>query len=93
MAWALAAGGAVAPFVEEAQGCWSSDLEWRWQRRLEEMTVRRQRLCRLLSMLLRQPSATAAVFRLGCLWPAIPERVITGLNRVVPHTSCADPCH
>ena len=93
MAWALAAGGAVAPFVEEAQGCWSGDLERRWQRRLEEMTVRRQRLCRLLSMLLRQPSATAAVFRLGCLWPAIPERVITGLNPVVPHTSCADPCH
>ena len=93
MAWALAAGAAVAPFVEEAQGAWNADLELRWQQRLEDLTVSRQRFCRLLSTLLRQPLATAAVFRLGCRWPAIPERVISGLNRVVPHTSCPDPCH
>ncbi len=93
MAWALAAGAAVAPFVEEAQGAWSGDLELRWQQRLEDLTVSRQRFCRLFSTLLRQPLATAAVFRLGSLWPAIPERVISGLNRVVPHMACPDPCH
>ncbi len=93
MAWALAAGAAVAPFVEEAQAAWSADLELRWQQRLEDLTVSRQRFCRLLSTLLRQPLATGAVFRLGCRWPAIPERVISGLNRVVPSTACPDPCH
>ena len=93
MAWALAAGAAVAPFVEEAQGAWTADLELRWQKKLSDLTVSRQRLCRLLSTLLRQPLATAAVFRLGCHWPAIPERVISGLNRVAPNTAFSDPCH
>ncbi|KZR85344.1 putative oxidoreductase [Synechococcus sp. MIT S9509] len=92
MAWALAAGAAVAPFVEEAQGAWSGALERRWQQKLEELTVSRQRLCRLLSTLLRQPLATAAVFRLACHWPEIPERVISALNRDVSHTACPDPC-
>ena len=84
MAWALAAGAAVAPFVEEAQGEWSRDLELRWQRRLVELTIRRQRLCRILSTLLRQPLATSALFSLGSQWPALPQSFISSLNRVSP---------
>ena len=92
MAWALAAGAAVAPFVEEAQHGWSRDLELRWQHRLEELTVRRQRVCRLLSRLLRQPLATAAMFSLGGQWPAVPERVIRSLNQVSPQEAGSYPC-
>ena len=92
MAWALAAGAAVAPFVEEAQHGWSRDLELRWQHRLEELTVRRQRVCRLLSRLLRQPLATAAMFSLGGQWPAVPERVIRSLNQVSPQEAGSHPC-
>ncbi len=84
MAWALAAGAAVAPFVEEAQGEWSTDLERRWQRRLVDLTISRQRLCSVLSTLLRQPLATKAAFSIGCQWPAIPQRVISSLNQVSP---------
>jgi flavin-dependent dehydrogenase len=84
MAWALAAGAAVAPFVEEAQGEWTKDLEQRWRRRLVDLTISRQRLCRLLSTLLRQPLTTKALFSLGCQWPAIPQHVIGRLNQVSP---------
>ena len=84
MAWALAAGAAVAPFVEEAQGEWTKDLEQRWQTRLVDLTISRQRLCRLLSTLLRQPHATNALFSLGCRWPAIPQGFITSVNRMSP---------
>lgn len=84
MAWALAAGAAVAPFVQEAQGEWTTDLEQRWQRRLETLTIRRQRLCTLLSTLLRHPVATDALFKLGSQWPAIPQRIISSLNQVSP---------
>ena len=84
MAWALAAGAAVAPFVEEAQGEWSADLERRWQRRLVDLTISRQRVCSVLSTLLRQPLTTNALFNLGCQWPAIPQRVIRSLNQVSP---------
>ena len=84
MAWALAAGAAVAPFAEEAQGEWTTDLERRWQGRLVELTINRQRLCSMLSALLRQPLATNAAFSIGCQWPAIPQRVISSLNRVSP---------
>ena len=84
MAWALAAGAAVAPFVQEAQGEWTTDLEQRWQRRLETLTINRQRLCSLLSTLLRHPLAIHALFRLGSQWPAIPRRIISRLNQVSP---------
>ena len=84
MAWALAAGAAVAPFVQEAQGEWTADLEQRWQRRLEMLTINRQRLCSLLSTLLRHPLAIHAMFRLGSQWPAVPRRIISRLNQVSP---------
>ena len=84
MAWALAAGAAVAPFVEEAQGEWTTDLERRWQSRLVDLTISRQRLCSVLSTLLRQPLATKALFSLGRHWPAVPQRMISSLNRVSP---------
>jgi flavin-dependent dehydrogenase len=84
MAWALAAGAAVAPFVEEAQGGWSTDLERRWQRRLVDLTISRQRVCSVLSTLLRQPLAINALFSLGRQWPAVPQRVISSLNQVSP---------
>ena len=84
MAWALAAGAAVAPFVEEAQGEWSADLERRWQKRLVDLTISRQRVCSVLSTLLRQPLTTNALFNLGCQWPAIPQRIIRSLNQVSP---------
>jgi flavin-dependent dehydrogenase len=84
MAWALAAGAAVAPFVEEAQGEWSADLERRWQRRLVDLTISRQRVCSVLSTLLRQPLMTNALFSIGCQWPSIPQRVISSLNQVSP---------
>ncbi len=92
MAWALAAGAAVAPFAEEAQRQWSRDLEQRWHQRLKLLTVNRQRLCRLLSTLLRQPLATDAMFRLGGHWPSLPQRVISSLNQASSPALPSDSC-
>ena len=85
MAWALAAGASVAPFVEEAQGEWTVDLERRWRRRLVDLTISRQRVCSVLSTVLRQPRTTNALFSLGAQWPAVPQRIISSLNRVHPN--------
>ncbi|WP_225323036.1 NAD(P)/FAD-dependent oxidoreductase [Synechococcus sp. RSCCF101] len=82
MAWALTAGAAAAPFVLEGLQHWSPDLERRWQQRMRRSLIRRQRMCRSLAWLLRRPAPTSAVFALVRRWPHIPERIVSGLNRV-----------
>ena len=85
MAWALAAGASVAPFVEEAQGEWTVDLERRWRRRLVDLTISRQRVGSALSTGWRQPLTTNTLVSLGAQWPAVPQRIISSLNRVHPN--------
>ena len=92
IAWALTAGAAAAPFVEEGLLRWSHDLEKRWTRELKLRIGRRQRICRTLAMVLRQPKPTRALFELSSRWPALSERIVASLNHVTLPSAGSQQC-
>jgi flavin-dependent dehydrogenase len=92
MAWALTAGAAATPLVLAGLDGWNPDLERRWQRELELRIGRRQRLCRGLALLLRQPGATALAFGLSQHLPALAEHVVAQLNHVALPPRQLSPC-
>jgi menaquinone-9 beta-reductase len=92
MAWALTAGAAAAPLVLAGLDGWSLALERRWERELELRIGRRQRLCRGLALLLRQPGATALAFGLSQHLPALAEQLVAQLNHVAIPPRQVAPC-
>ena len=92
MAWALTAGAAAAPLVLAGLECWSPALERRWQRELRQQIGRRQRLCRGLALLLRQPGATAVAFGVSQHLPAVAEQLVAQLNHVAVPSLQVSPC-
>jgi flavin-dependent dehydrogenase len=87
MAWALTAAAAAAPLVLAGLAGWSPALERRWAQVLQRQVGRRQRLCRGLALVLRQPGATALAFALSQRLPALAEGLVGQLNHVAlpPH--------
>jgi 2-polyprenyl-6-methoxyphenol hydroxylase-like FAD-dependent oxidoreductase len=55
MAWALAAGRAVAPLARRAVGTWTHDLVQEWACQYRRTVARRQLACRILARALRYP--------------------------------------
>jgi flavin-dependent dehydrogenase len=92
MAWALTAGAAAAPLVLAGLEGWSPALERRWQRELRRRIGHRQRLCRGLALLLRQPAATALAFGLSQHLPAVAEQLVAQLNHVAVPSLQVSPC-
>ena len=62
MAWALGAGLDVAPLVERGLDHWDPSLPRAWSRVHRRHVVRRQRLCRGMTTLLRRPWLARAAF-------------------------------
>lgn len=83
MAWALTAGAAVVPLVLAGIDDWNEGIEHRWHWIQREQIGRRQRTCRAVALLLRQPGATAMAFALSKYLPALTEQLISQLNHVV----------
>ncbi|MFU8886967.1 MAG: NAD-binding protein, partial [Cyanobacteriota bacterium] len=71
---------------------WSPSLERRWQQELQLRIGRRQRLCRGLALLLRQPGATALAFGLSQHLPALAEQLVAQLNHVALPPRQLSPC-
>jgi flavin-dependent dehydrogenase len=92
MAWALTAGAAAAPLVLAGLDGWSPDLERRWERELRLRIGRRQRLCRGLALLLRQPGATALAFGLSQHLPVLAQQLVAQLNQVALPPRQVSPC-
>jgi flavin-dependent dehydrogenase len=92
MAWALTAGAAAAPLVLAGLDGWSPALERRWQQELRRRIGHRQRLCRALALLLRQPAATALAFGLSQHLPAVAEQLVAQLNHVAVPSLQVSPC-
>jgi flavin-dependent dehydrogenase len=92
MAWALTAGAAAAPLVLAGLAGWSPALERRWAQVLQRQVGRRQRLCRGLALVLRQPGATALAFALSQRLPALAEGLVGQLNHVVLPPRPVLPC-
>jgi flavin-dependent dehydrogenase len=92
MAWALTAAAAAAPLVLAGLAGWSPALERRWAQVLQRQVGRRQRLCRGLALVLRQPGATALAFALSQRLPALAEGLVGQLNHVVLPPRPVLPC-
>ncbi|TVS03459.1 MAG: FAD-dependent oxidoreductase [Cyanobium sp. PLM2.Bin73] len=80
MGWALTAAAAATPLVLAGVRAWQPALERQWIRTLQRQVGRRQRLCRGVAALLRQPVAAAALFQLARRVPPLPRRLIRQLN-------------
>jgi flavin-dependent dehydrogenase len=84
IAWALASGGDVVPFVRRALDAWSSDLDRNWNRHWRKSVARRQWLCRCLSGLLRHPALVGGLLRALAVAPVLSRPVIGRLNGKTP---------
>lgn len=81
MAWALAAGAAVAPLVPRGAFVWTSRIEREWQATLRRLVTNRQRWCRVLALALRHPWAVRALLAAVSLAPALARPIIRSVNQ------------
>ena len=91
MAWALAAAGASAPFIERGHREWDAALERDWHRLLHRVVFRRQRWCRLLAIALRHPLAMRIALDTVSLVPSLSAPIIRSLNRPPTATAGVSP--
>ncbi len=71
MTWALLSAQAIVPTVLEGSLRWDPAVELRWQRCHHRLIRRRQRVCRLVSRLLRSPYAAGAAVQLLARLPGL----------------------
>jgi flavin-dependent dehydrogenase len=85
MAWALAAGRAVAPLAARAAGRWRPELARTWDALYHRLIARRQVFCRAVAAVLRCPPLTRAMIQLLSRAPALAAPVARYLgNRAKP---------
>lgn len=80
IAWALASGWDVVPFVRSALDGWSRELAGNWNHQWHKSIARRQWLCRCLSGLLRHPALVGGLLRTLAVAPVLSRPVIGQLN-------------
>jgi len=105
MAWAVASAALVVPLLDEAlrlsgyagaaggeSDCWPAEVGPRWEALYHRLIGRRQRVCRVLSRVLRHPPAVAGVRRLAVRWPGTLRPLTQSLNHpTAPLASVAPP--
>ena len=80
IAWALATGRAVAPFLQQSMRGEMAAAERGWTVKHRELVGRRMRLCRSVSCLLRYPVLVGAAVRLLALAPGLARPLVRSLN-------------
>jgi flavin-dependent dehydrogenase len=81
IAWALAAGQAVAPLAMQAVHHWRSHLALKWSTVYHKTVGRRQRVCRALTTVVRRPFLIGAVVAALAWVPSLAQPFIHELNR------------
>ncbi len=71
MAWALAAGRAVAPLAARAVKDWHPNLARDWERDYRRLVGRRQLVCRAIAAVLRSPRLMRTAVRMIARAPAL----------------------
>src|SRR5205823_821006 len=80
IAWALAAGRAVAPLALRAARRWQPSVAREWEARYRRVVVRRQYACRAAAAVLRHPLLARALIRLLAHVPALARPFMHHLN-------------
>ena len=88
IAWALAAGRAVAPVAARAAQRWHPDLGRQWCLEYRRRITSRQIACRTVAAVLRWPSLTRAVIRLLAHAPALALPVTHYLSHGAGNAKC-----
>jgi flavin-dependent dehydrogenase len=81
MAWAVMSAAALAPIVARAAHLWSDDLAREWEATHARVVGRRQRVCRVVSRVLRSPRLTGLAIRTLGAFPFLSRPVVAALNR------------
>jgi 2-polyprenyl-6-methoxyphenol hydroxylase-like FAD-dependent oxidoreductase len=81
MAWAVMSAAALAPIAARAIHSWNDDLVREWQATHRRVVGRRQRVCRVVSRVLRSSVLTGIAVRALRLFPILSRPVVAALNR------------
>jgi flavin-dependent dehydrogenase len=84
MAWAVMSAAAVAPLAARAVQGWEPSLARQWAAAHRRVVGRRQRVCRVVSRVLRSPALTTLAVRALSVLPVLSRPVVASLNRPSP---------
>jgi flavin-dependent dehydrogenase len=84
MAWAVTSAAAVAPVAARAVHEWDGKLVREWEAVHRRAVGGRQRVCRIVSRVLRSPALTTFVVRALAVLPVLSRPVVAALNRPSP---------
>ena len=80
IAWALEDGATVGDFAVRGARNWTQSLENDWIAARQQHVVRRQRMCRTLTGVLRSPLLIRSLLRFCSLFPSLAGRAVRRLN-------------
>jgi 2-polyprenyl-6-methoxyphenol hydroxylase-like FAD-dependent oxidoreductase len=81
MAWAVTSAAAVAPIAARAVQEWDGGLVRQWEAVHRRAIGARQRVCRIVSRVLRSPALTTLAVRALAVLPVLSRPVVAALNR------------
>lgn len=81
MAWAVMSAAALAPLAARGVHRWSDALVREWERSHRHVIGSRQRVCRVVSRVLRSPALTTCAVRALSVLPVLSRPVVASLNR------------
>jgi 2-polyprenyl-6-methoxyphenol hydroxylase-like FAD-dependent oxidoreductase len=81
MVWAVTSAAALAPIAARAAREWHDDLVREWEATHARVVGRRQRVCRVVSRVLRSPRLTGLAVRALGAFPFLSRPVVAALNR------------
>src|SRR5439155_14732807 len=84
MAWAVMSAAALAPIAARAVREWSFSHAREWEGAHRRVIGKRQRVCRVVSRVLRSPTLTAVAVRVLSVFPVLSRPVVAALNRSSP---------
>ena len=81
MAWAVMSAAMLAPIAAQAVRQWDSSLACEWESAHRCVIGKRQRVCRVVSRVLRSPALTTFAVRALSTFPVLSRPVVASLNR------------
>ncbi len=81
MAWALASASRVVPLVSAGVQAWRPELGRQWELQHRKLIGSRQRMCRVLTLLLRNAGLTRVAIEALQLSPALASPLVRRINR------------
>lgn len=84
MAWAVMSAAALAPLAARGVHRWDVALMCEWEATHRRLIGARQRVCRVVSRVLRSPALTTCAVRALGVLPVLSRPVVASLNRPLP---------